>query len=223
MTASSYCKARAGIVEDYFVGSVSKLISLLHGFLIALISRKCNCCNSCTGWLDWMSHRKRRETKQQLSWWPLLALLSCCLFSLSISCATSYQVALYCNTLLLMMFFPGFSCLHCNNYSLFLIITLLYLSPGKSSVERRDDGRTTRRLVVRPEERRPHSLQVAFWDPMGVLDRKREENGEGRGGKEPVEIWQCFGFLYSWFFTQHCLINQLYNSQKLTNLYLQSL
>ena len=33
-----------------------------------------------------MSHRKWRETKQQLSWWPDLALLGCCLLSLHFLC-----------------------------------------------------------------------------------------------------------------------------------------
>ena len=36
----------------------------------------------CTGWLDRMSHRKWKEIKQQLIWWPDLGLLGCCLVSL---------------------------------------------------------------------------------------------------------------------------------------------
>ena len=42
--------------------------------------------NISTGWLVRMSHRKWRETKQQLSWLPDLALLGCCLPSLRFLC-----------------------------------------------------------------------------------------------------------------------------------------
>ena len=40
----------------------------------------------CTGWLDRMSHRKWRETKQQLIWWPEVDGLGWCLGSLYFLC-----------------------------------------------------------------------------------------------------------------------------------------
>ena len=45
-----------------------------------------------------MSHRKWRETKQQLIWWPDLALLGCSLV-LSISSATSWRRSRYIQSL----------------------------------------------------------------------------------------------------------------------------
>ena len=50
-----------------------------------------------TGWLERMSHRKWRETKQQLIWWPEVALLECCLVSLHFLCdiLSSHPVETY--------------------------------------------------------------------------------------------------------------------------------
>ena len=40
----------------------------------------------CTVIVARMSHKKWRETKQQMIWWPDLALLGCCLVSLQFQC-----------------------------------------------------------------------------------------------------------------------------------------
>ena len=53
---------------------LADLVLLIEGFEIAL--------RKLAVWLDGMSHRKWRETKQQLICWPELALLGCCLVSL---------------------------------------------------------------------------------------------------------------------------------------------
>ena len=56
-----------------------------------------------TAWLDGMSHRKRRETKQQLILWPDLALLGCCIVSLHFQCDIPSSHAIYslCESLLM--------------------------------------------------------------------------------------------------------------------------
>ena len=43
-------------------------------------------CDMSTVLVARMSHRKWRETRQQLIWWPDLALLGCCLVSLHFQC-----------------------------------------------------------------------------------------------------------------------------------------
>ena len=58
--------------------------SRLYSFLI--LGLRLNGKGKYTGRPDRMSHRKWRESKQQLSWWPDLTLLGCCLVSLYFLC-----------------------------------------------------------------------------------------------------------------------------------------
>ena len=58
----------------------------LRGWSHTCLWIRCGSDKESIGWLDRMSHRKWRETKQQLIWWPEVALLGCCLVSLNFLC-----------------------------------------------------------------------------------------------------------------------------------------
>ena len=54
-----------------------------------------------------MSHRKWRENKQQLMWWPELVLLGCCLVSLHFRCDILALIPVQCKSLTLTTRIPS--------------------------------------------------------------------------------------------------------------------
>ena len=133
-----------------------------------------------------MSHRKWRQIKQQLSWWPDMALLGCCLVSLHFLCNIPVSHAVYSWSRILLKFIR-FGCYFCPFF------------PGLNNAAANGTYSITQRDANHPfDARAPREVKAT--DPVTALSRCHFRQQEG---SRKLEIFTShkpdfLGQIYVW-------------------------